>query len=348
MQILDNRLENFLAGIRSEETKKVYLRSYYRFCQFLGKDHIDLDTVESDLQSWLVYLKKTGVSFAYAHLNLSAIATYCFLNDVIVNKKKLNKFLPVATKKPKDRGYTIEEISQLLSVCDLRFKLVVYIFSSTGIRLGALPPLKLKHIKKIDNLYQFTIYENSAEEYITFCTPECSLWLEAYLEYRQRAGEKLNPNSPLIREQFDHTDTFMVNHPRHISIKSIFNTLDTYSQMAGLREVNHFDGPKSRKEVKLIHGFRKFHITTCINAEMNPDIRQLITGRKSALGVEWFYYRPNQQKMIDEYLKVVNDLTISEENRLRKEIEYYKIEKSKIDTVMVQIEEMKKKLGLNF
>jgi hypothetical protein len=34
--------------------------------------------------------------------------------------------------------------------------------------------LRLRHLEKIDNIYKFTIYENSNEEYIAFCTPECA------------------------------------------------------------------------------------------------------------------------------------------------------------------------------
>ena len=53
-------------------------------------------------------------------------------------------------------------------------KVMILIYSSTGIRKGALVDLRLKHLQKVDNLYKFTIYENTKDEYITYCTPECS------------------------------------------------------------------------------------------------------------------------------------------------------------------------------
>lgn len=48
--------------------------------------------------------------------------------------------------------------------------------ASTGIRIGAIPDLQLKHLKKIPeyNLYQITIYEGTKEEHFTFTTPEAA------------------------------------------------------------------------------------------------------------------------------------------------------------------------------
>jgi hypothetical protein len=56
-------------------------------------------------------------------------------------------------------------------------------------------PLKLKHAQRIDNLYKFIIYEGD-EEYFTLCTPECAHAIDQYLQYRERFGEKIGPNSP--------------------------------------------------------------------------------------------------------------------------------------------------------
>jgi len=347
MQVLekeDRSFQNFIEGIKSEATKKVYLKAYNLFLKFTNRKKINLKTVESDLQRWIISLKKQGSSYHYIYLNLSAISTFCMLNDVIINKKKLNKYIPAKQLTQRDRGYTIQEIQKLLSVCDLRFKLIVYLMSSTGIRLGALPQLRMKHLTKLDSFYQFVIYANTPEEYITFCTPECSEVIDTYLEYRKRCGEDITPESFLIREQFNHKRP---NNPKQMTTYNISVTLTAYAQNAGLRTTDKVNGVRARKEVKLLHGFRKFFITTCMDAEMNPDIRQLITGRKTALGVEWFYYRPNIAKMIAEYEKVIPLLTINEENRLKQEVREYRIRADKVDGILLQIEEMKKKLGLS-
>ena len=48
----------------------------------------------------------------------------------------------------------------------------------------------------------------------------------------------------------------------------------------------------------------------------------------------------------EEYMKAADNLTINEENRLRRKVEVLTIEKSKVDLALSQIEEMKKKIGL--
>lgn len=276
--------------------------------------------------------------------------TFCELNDVVLNKKKLSRYLPSKNHSVRDRAYSAQEIHKLLQVCDLRFKVLVYILCSTGIRIGALPSLKLKHLKKIKDhgIYEFTIYEKSNEEYVTFCTTECAEAIDTYLEYRTRAGEELNEESPLLREQFDVTNPLKVAYPKKITITNIYNILGDNARRAGLRILDKENGPRSRHPIKLCHGFRKFFTTVCINAEINSDIRKMLEGHKNQMGIDWHYYRPHKDKMISEYLKVINDLTINEENRLRKEITYLKIRQDRLEKVMDDLEQVKKQLGLNF
>jgi hypothetical protein len=58
------------------------------------------------------------------------------------------------------------------------------LIASTGIRIGAVHPLRLRSLSKVDSygLYEITIYENTNEEYITFCTPEAARAIDCYLE----------------------------------------------------------------------------------------------------------------------------------------------------------------------
>ena len=90
------------------------------------------------------------------------------------------------------------------------------IYCTTGIRLSALPPMKLRHIQKLGDIYKFTVYEND-EEYYTLCRlEECTAAIDAYLEFRERHFESLNPESPLIREEFD-TVSLIRKKPKHVS-----------------------------------------------------------------------------------------------------------------------------------
>jgi len=103
-------------------------------------------------------------------------------------------------------------------------KVVILLLAGTGMRIGAIPTLKIRNLKKIDEygLYQITVYEKAKEQYTTFCTPECTKSVDSYLECHRRYGETITPNSPLIRDEFDRNDILHIKHPRHISVKNSY------------------------------------------------------------------------------------------------------------------------------
>ena len=148
------------------------------------------------------------------------------MNDVLLNWKKINRFIGSLVRTVKDRAYTKQEIQQLLEKCDERKKVMILLQTSAGLRVGALPYLELKHLTKLDKYktYKLVVYDGTPDEYCCFCTPECRTAIDNYLEYRQRSGEKLRPESPLIREQFDKTNPFMLK-ARHVSKDTISKSI---------------------------------------------------------------------------------------------------------------------------
>lgn len=78
------------------------------------------------------------------------------MNDVILNWKKL-VITCENTKRFKDRAYTTEETQQLLPKADERMRAVILLLASTGMRIGAIPDLKMKHLTKIE---QFSLYRS--------------------------------------------------------------------------------------------------------------------------------------------------------------------------------------------
>jgi hypothetical protein len=149
-------------------------------------------------------------------------------NDIIINSRKINKFKSPEKKQNLDKAYTHQDLHKLLSMSSSRVRLIVLIYASTSIRRSALPPLKLKHLEKIDNLYKFTIYEGEKEQYFTFCTPECAILIDEYLDYRRRSGEKLTDVSPLIREEFDIDDLEQIKKKaRFVNFKIRVSFFDT-------------------------------------------------------------------------------------------------------------------------
>jgi hypothetical protein len=66
--------------------------------------------------------------------------------------------------------------------------------SSTGIRVGAIKELKIKHLKRLqesNNISILSIYPQSKNyKYNALLTPECMATLDEYFEFRKRQHEQ--------------------------------------------------------------------------------------------------------------------------------------------------------------
>lgn len=147
--------------------------------------------------NYLVSERERGTSHSSRNVAYHAIKHSYEINDVMLNWKKIASFLGSDDRKSISRGYTLEEIKKLLTKADERERVIILTLASTGMRLGGLSELKIRHLKKIDHQYQFTVYELSKKErYVTFCTQQCAQAIDSYFDYRVSMGERLTPDSP--------------------------------------------------------------------------------------------------------------------------------------------------------
>ena len=339
-ELLQNTSEiayvNFISSIRAEQSKKKYAYLLDLYIEFLnlkgGLNELSLlldqnaKTIENSIISYILQLKKENYSYSTINTRLAAIAHFYTMNDIIINRKKISKYLGEHIKTIKDRAYTIDEIKKIVDACDLKYKIIVTMMASTGCRIGAISPLKLSDLIYIKNekLHKIYFYTNTKEEYYSFCTPECSKFIIEYLEYRERCGEKINPESPLIRDVFTLDDLLHIENAKHVSTRTFAFYLRNILIKTGLRvtiprEHRGTNKKKTRKEVSANHGFRKFCHTTMANAGILPEVREMLLGH--SLGISDSYYKPTEKEMLLEYLKVVDNLTINEENRLSKQVQ---------------------------
>jgi integrase len=218
-------------------------------------------------------------------------------------------------------------------------------------RIGAIPGLRLRNLEKVDNLYKITVYENDKEEHFTYCTPECTVAIDNYLAMRKRYGEKFSATSFLIREQFDIRDPFAISKCQKTVSNTLVNKIIDLAERSGIRkkvvlpkeENKKHLGGSYRKEVAICHGFRKFFTTELIRKKVNPEIREMLLGHK--IGLASAYYRPAEDDFLEEYQKVIDELTIDPANRMQRTIETLKIEKSRIDMLEAKIQKLEKKHG---
>lgn len=225
--------------LRSEYTKKTYnaaLAAYIKYKNFTDLDQLlndDITHIQSNVIDYILYLKEARRLSSQTLLITSAALKHFYeMNDVILNWKKINRFIGTLVRTVKDRAYTKQEILEMLEKCDERKKVMILLQTSAGLRVGALPRFKNKALDKYKS-YKLVVYDGTPEEYYCFCTPECRNAIDNYLEYRQRAGEKLMSESPLIREQFDKTNPFMLK-AHHVSKDTISKSIRLTAAQYGL------------------------------------------------------------------------------------------------------------------
>jgi integrase len=248
--------------------------------------------IESQLIDYVRYLRNGGVAFATIQFLIAPIFTFYQLNDVILNRRKVQRYLGEYRRMVRDRVYTTEQIQQALATADHRMRMIILILASTGCRIGSLPSLTLRNLTKLPDygLYKITFYERTNNEYYSFTTRECAqTGIDTYLSYRQRCGEKLSFNqktnrwepedTPLIRQSFDMNDSLQAaRQVKPISLHGLRMALDIHLTSCGIRQPEHptEHNKRVRKSIALANGFRKHVISTFIEAGLNHEIRELL------------------------------------------------------------------------
>ena len=318
-------LELFRQSIKSEHTRRCY--DYY--LKKYGEDKLsvtDPKKVENQIINFILEQKQQGNRFYAISNYVNCVISFYKINDVLVNTKKVTRFMPERRRVKTDRSYTHEEIGKMLAIADERMRSVILVLASSGMRIGALPLIRLRNLK--DN--RLTVYETFGEEYLTFISPECRKTVDNYLGMRSRYGETLTVNSPLIREQFDIRDQFQIKKPRQISRDAIQWMIKDIVKRSGIG-----------KDVMLAHGFRKFFTTQLVNSTVNPEIREMLLGHK--IGLASSYYKPTSDEMLSEYEKAIDNLTIDPANRLQRKVETLTIEKSRLDVLEAKYQQLERR-----
>ena len=343
MQLLESASwSNFRDSLNSDLTRKNYEYCLNRFLLYCDLDLESLLKLEPQNITNLIikYISKLRLSFQYKNEILCAIKHACEMNDVLLNWRKIKKFIRHERTdnsiNGKDRSYSHLEIQQILQYADERSKMAILLLSSTGMRIGALPSIKISDLERIDKVYKITVYAGDKEEYLTFCTPECAKEIDAYIEYRKKRGETISKDSYLIVRKFS-PKTEIKGKP--FKGMSLWQTLEKCIPRE--RSNNRY----KRKEIQLFHGFRKFFTKQLVDSKLNPEIREMLLGHK--IGLASCYYRPTQEDFIQEYLKAVDLLTINEENRLRNKVRKLEVEKSRLDELELTIKRLEERYNEN-
>lgn len=361
------RIYDVTDGVKSRYTKQAYRLTFNHFVSTIVKNpdlRVLLDykpnVIESKIIDYIEYLKAQKLASSTIQVYCSAIFHFFDINDVNLNIRKIKRFLPEdeSDHYSTDRPYSMQEIEQVLSKCDVRSKAAVLIMASTGMRIGGLRELRIGDIRKIDEfrLYLIWVYNRSVKyRYYAFCTPECTTAIDSYLEYRQKLGEDITKDkSPLIREQFNINNPFTVRAPRFLSPRMISFLFEDVLRRSG---VNQIKVGNKRREVMASHGFRKFFITQCDKAGLNFSVREYLSGHRLP-NQDPSYIRTTEEDRLAEYVKAIPLLTVDPTQRLKQEnhdlkftqaqeIAQLRSEIKAWESIKNQLLELAEKMGIN-
>lgn len=360
--------DNFVYALKAKETIRQYPHRLDRFLVFMGlkgsieekcnrlyelcKENIDLS---SSLIKFITYQKQRirnkEISEGTLCNYIKAIKLFCSMNDIIINWKKIGKGMPAERHNADDRIPTMEEIKKLLEHADKRIKPIVLTMLSAGIRSGSWDHLKWKHIIPVFRndvvIAAKIILKNTKinnRQYFSFITAEAYYALKDWMNFRKLHGENITGESWLMRDTWekldrDHSHRIgLAKSPRFFGAISIRNMIGEAWRVQGVRDL--LDSDKKRHEFKSTHSFRKYFETKC-QLKMNHNNIKLLMDH--SLGESQNYHRPTEQELLQDYLNVVDLLTINDEFILKKKIEVLEVEKSQLENIAKDVALLKRK-----
>lgn len=366
----------FEYALKSDETRRKYvsrLEKFFDFCKFEGltikekADKFARFTKENDVErttdlilDYMLYHIKRAVEKKISRSTVrnfyKPIKLFCDMNSIQFNSKVITRGIPSGSESSNDRIPTTEEIIEMLKYPDRRLKPITYTMLSSGIRIGAWDYLKWKNVIPLYNekneiiAAKIIVYDGEPERYYSFITPEAYNALKEWMVFREKQGEKITGESWLMRDLWN-TGLITINSiesnlkkgtsgiaslPKKASIDSIRMMFNRAWRIQNIRSYTLDMNSKRRHEFKTTHSLRKYFETHALNHMKLLNVK-LLMGHDT--GLEKSYYKPTEKEVLDDYLNVVDLLTISNENKLRKAGESDLEERNK------EIEDLKLQMG---
>lgn len=122
---------NFINSLKSSATKQIYRSNLFIFIKYyrLTSTSSLMALSTDDLRDKIVkyFLENKNLSKATQKVRLAAIKHFCEMNNIILNWKKITKFVHSDIPKSFDRGYLPQEIKQVIDYSDHRVSALLFV-----------------------------------------------------------------------------------------------------------------------------------------------------------------------------------------------------------------------------
>jgi integrase/recombinase XerD len=315
--VLNSRIlfEESIKSKKSLETYTWYIQKfvdYYKLKDFDSILKIPKNEIQDMVLTYVIHTKKR-VSPNSVSSFMKPIKLFLEINDVELSWKKIARLYPQKVKPSGDSAWQTEDIKKMLdSTTSLKNKAIIHFLASSGVRVGALEDVRLRHLRDMpNNCKMVLIYEDSVEEYHTFLTPEASKALDDYLDERKQLGEVFQNDSFLFRTFF----TLVFAKPKPMGTKAIQSMIYRVERNAGIR------GQKKngRYATQSVHGFRKrFNTILKSNNSINDSAIEKMMGHKN--GILGVYFQATTEQLFEDFQRGIMDLTIDQTEKQKLKI----------------------------
>jgi integrase len=314
----------WLEGYNSPHTKKAYKFHLSLFCKHHNSNpdsliQLNPDQMKTMVLDYIVHLKKVAkqssekprpgeISVNSIKTYLAGVQSFLEFNDIVLNWKKIARYYPEPVTNNL-RAYTKEEIAKLLAIADIRDRCVILLMAFTGMRVGAVKSLKLRHLTRLksdenqSNIGLLSVYhESKSDRYTALVTPECMGAIDEYIEYRKKQHEKITDDSYIILDKYA-TFSKNTNRPSPVAEQNINKQIKFLLRKAGL----------SYDQLQPDHSLRRFFNTCLMNSNVAYSFKELLMGHSVKLD-DTYYNKDSEtsrQKLIFEFTKAVDALTIN-------------------------------------
>jgi integrase len=363
----------FNYSIRSAQTKDTYfrrLRTFFQYSEIGGetfRDKCNYFAIKGKTNpNWAFKLILNFIQYQRSRVidkeiksgtlrnYQKTLKSFCEATDILIPWKKITKGLPKGKRYSDDRSPTIEEICLIANYPDRRIKSIVYVMSSSGIRVGAWDYLKWGHVKPIVDkndeqtivAAKLRVYAGEDDEYFTFITPEAYNELNNWMNFRKISGENVTNDSWVMRNLWN-TEKIKrkcsvnlkndVSNPKKLTSIGIKRLMERALWTQNLRTKNN--PSDKRYEFQTDHGFRKFFKTRCELGGMKPINIEKFMGHST--GISDSYYKATEEELLQDYLSHIEHLLINNENKISMQLD--KLSKEKEEQMNINRSELQSK-----
>lgn len=308
-------IDRYLKKAKTPSSYDNWKYSLYDFFEFVGihpDDFVKLDrgTLEDLIEHYVDHLKER---VSKKDLNPNSIENlvlplkkYLILNRVEGMSEawvRIKENFPHKIRSS-DQKYTEIELQKMYNIADIREKSTLGLLM-TGMRIGAAPAITVKDMKPVDEWAIVTVYSGTTSEYNAFLTPQGFQDINNYLDYRQRNGEIINGDSPVIRDKFQPecagqwTDKHGIQRGCSKPIKTgagAASIIVGLSRRAGISTNSH--NHKTRNKIMICHGIRKYVNTVLKTSGMDSERVELLLGHSNSSLAGHYWRLPSDESEI--------------------------------------------------